>query len=76
MKGLLTGAISRSAQAGRGTGRYLATTLRLMVGVPDYETYLNHMRVNHPDQKPMEYAEFFRERQRARYGGKGRIACC
>jgi uncharacterized short protein YbdD (DUF466 family) len=62
MKGLLTGAISRSAQAGRGTGRYLATTLRLMVGVPDYETYLNHMRVNHPDQKPMEYAEFFRER--------------
>jgi uncharacterized short protein YbdD (DUF466 family) len=61
MKGLLTGAISRSAQAGRGTGRYLATTLRLMVGVPDYETYLNHMRVNHPDQKPMEYAEFFRD---------------
>lgn len=76
MKGLLTGAISRSAQAGRGTGRYLATTLRLMVGVPDYETYLNHMRVNHPDQKPMEYAEFFRERQQARYGGTGRIACC
>ncbi|AWG34979.1 YbdD/YjiX family protein [Alcaligenes aquatilis] len=76
MKGLLTGAISCSAQAGRGTGRYLATTLRLMVGVPDYETYLNHMRVNHPDQKPMEYAEFFRERQQARYGGKGRIACC
>lgn len=76
MKGLLTGAISRSAQAGRGTGRYLATTLRLMVGVPDYETYLTHMRVNHPDQKPMEYAEFFRERQHARYGGKGRIACC
>ena len=64
MKGLLTGAIARGAQAGRGTGRYLATTLRLMVGVPDYETYLTHMRVNHP------------ERQQARYGGKGRIACC
>ncbi len=76
MKGLLTGAIARSTQAGRGTGRYLATTLRLMVGVPNYDTYLEHMRVNHPDEKPMDYATFFRERQQARYGGKGRIACC
>lgn len=76
MKGLFTGALSRSAQAGRDTGRYLATTLRLMVGVPDYDTYLEHMRRNHPEQTPMDYPTFFRERQQARYGGRGRIGCC
>ncbi|KOF52287.1 small protein YjiX [Achromobacter sp. DMS1] len=47
-----------------------------MVGVPDYDTYVAHMRRNHPDQEPMSYEAFFRERQDARYGGKKRIGCC
>ena len=53
-------------------------TARLMVGVPDYETYVAHRRVNHPDQPVMTYKEFFRERQEARYAvGKGRFrGCC
>ncbi|HRL22161.1 YbdD/YjiX family protein [Alcaligenes sp. SDU_A2] len=76
MKGMFSAAMARGSQAGRDTGRYLATTLRLMVGVPDYETYLEHMRRNHPDQTPMDYSAFFRERQQARYGGRGRIGCC
>ncbi|VFR37586.1 COG2879, Hypothetical small protein yjiX [plant metagenome] len=62
-------------QAGR-VGGYLGQTLRLMVGVPDYETYCEHMRLNHPDQEPLSYDAFFRNRQDARYGGKGRIGCC
>lgn len=51
---------------------------RLMVGVPDYEYYVAHMRERHPGQPPMTYAEFFRNRQDARYGGKGRggFRCC
>jgi uncharacterized short protein YbdD (DUF466 family) len=56
-------------------GRYLAQSLRLMVGVPDYGAYLRHMAATHPDQEPMSYEAFFRERQEARYGAKlGR--CC
>jgi uncharacterized short protein YbdD (DUF466 family) len=56
-------------------GRYLAQTLRLMVGLPDYDAYLNHMALTHPEQPPMNYEAFFRDRQNARYGGKvGR--CC
>lgn len=43
----------------------------MMIGVPDYDNYVEHMRVNHPDQTPMTYEEFFRDRQDARYGGKG-----
>ncbi len=57
-------------------GAYLGQTARLMVGLPDYDNYLNHMQLNHPDQVVMSYEEFFRERQDARYGGNGRIAKC
>ena len=55
-----------------------AQTARLMVGVPDYQTYVAHRRGNHPDQPIMTYEEFFRERQEARYAvGKGRFrGCC
>jgi len=56
----------------------VAQTARLMVGVPDYPTYVAHRRANHPDQPIMTYEEFFRERQAARYAvGKGRFrGCC
>ncbi|MFM8466347.1 MAG: YbdD/YjiX family protein [Oxalobacteraceae bacterium] len=57
-------------------GAYLGQTARLMVGLPDYDNYLNHMAANHPDQPVMSYEAFFRERQEARYGGKGKITRC
>ncbi|MFX6759415.1 YbdD/YjiX family protein, partial [Acinetobacter baumannii] len=47
-------------------GRYLGQSLRLMVGLPDYQTYVGHMEGTHPDREPMSYEEFFRERQEAR----------
>ncbi|MBT2324161.1 YbdD/YjiX family protein [Variovorax paradoxus] len=62
-------------EAGRYLARSLGATLRLMVGLPDYDAYLSHMERTHPEQAPMSYEAFFRERQQARYGsGKGR--CC
>jgi uncharacterized short protein YbdD (DUF466 family) len=53
-------------------------TARLMVGVPDYQTYVAHWRSVHPDLPVMNYEAFFRERQAARYAiGKGRFrGCC
>jgi uncharacterized short protein YbdD (DUF466 family) len=53
-------------------------TARLMVGIPDYETYVQHRRTNHPGLPIMTYEEFFVERQEARYAvGKGRFrGCC
>ena len=56
-------------------GRYLTQSLRLMVGVPDYGSYLAHHRATHPEREPMSYEAFFRERQEARYGG-GAGKCC
>ena len=59
-------------------GKYLGQAARMLVGMPDYDTYLAHMQSNHPEQTPMSYEAFFRERQDARYGGgKGRpVRCC
>ncbi len=48
---------------------------RLIIGVPDYDTYVAHVRRNHPERTPMSYEAFFAERQAARYkAGGGR--CC
>jgi uncharacterized short protein YbdD (DUF466 family) len=53
-------------------------TARLMVGIPDYETYVEHRRTFHIGEPIMTYEEFFRERQEARYAiGKGNFkGCC
>lgn len=57
--------------------RHLRQSLRLMVGVPDYEVYVEHMRSAHSGKPIMSYEEFFRERQEARYGRSGKvIRCC
>jgi uncharacterized short protein YbdD (DUF466 family) len=48
---------------------------RSSIGVPDYDTYVAHVREHHPERTPMSYETFFAERQNARYkGGGGR--CC
>lgn len=70
--------ISLGQQIGRVAreqGSYFAQTARLMVGVPDYGTYLAHMKATHPDQEPLSYEAFFINRQEARYG-RGRAGCC
>jgi len=64
-----------NARSVQKASRYLGQTMRLMVGVPDYETYVEHRRATHPDLPVMSYEEFFRDRQDARYKcGKG--GCC
>lgn len=54
----------------------LRRTARLMVGLPDYDAYLRHMRQHHPGDPAMDRVAFFRERQEARYGGKNGGKCC
>ena len=48
---------------------------RLAVGVPDYDSYVAHVRSHHPQREPMSFETFFAERMRRRYdSGSGR--CC
>jgi uncharacterized short protein YbdD (DUF466 family) len=53
-------------------------TARLMIGIPDYENYVEHRKEHHPGEPVMSYKEFFRERQNARYAcGNGKFrGCC
>jgi uncharacterized short protein YbdD (DUF466 family) len=53
-------------------------TARLMIGIPDYETYVQHRKTFHPDEPIMTYEQFFVERQDVRYSvSKDRMkGCC
>jgi uncharacterized short protein YbdD (DUF466 family) len=59
----------------RALWRFLAQTARLIVGVPDYDRYVAHMRRSHPDTPPMSRKAFFVNRLDARYG-RGASRCC
>ncbi|WP_420143328.1 YbdD/YjiX family protein [Sphingobium sp.] len=54
----------------------LRSTARLMVGQSDYDAYRAHMAATHPDAPVMDKVQFFRNRQEARYGGKGGSGRC
>ncbi len=56
-------------------GKYLGRAAKLMIGMPDYDNYVEHMRVNHPDQTPMTYEEFSGAAGRA-LRWKGGARCC
>jgi uncharacterized short protein YbdD (DUF466 family) len=58
--------------------RLAAQTAHLMVGLPDYATYLEHRRRHHPGEPVMSREAFFRACQVRRYspaGGRG-VRCC
>jgi uncharacterized short protein YbdD (DUF466 family) len=67
--------LSRSAPALRDFSRNLARAMRLMVGVPDYDTYVAHVQKAHPERPVMTREQFFRNRQAVRFTGP-RGGCC
>lgn len=56
-----------------------AQSFRLMVGVQDYARYVQHMKIQHPEKKPMTEREFYQYCLNARFpseGGKmGKCPC-
>lgn len=54
----------------------LQQTARLMCGVPDYDTYIRHLKATHPDQAVPTYEQFFEICQTRRFGGTGMQARC
>jgi uncharacterized short protein YbdD (DUF466 family) len=53
----------------------IARGMRAMLGVPDYDRYVKHVRSAHPGHVPMTSAEFARERMESRYNKPG-ARCC
>ena len=54
----------------------LQQSFRLMVGVPDYENYVQHMKHHHPDLTPMDAKTFYRHCVDARYPSSGNMKKC
>lgn len=53
----------------------IAHALRRILGAPDYERYVAHVRDRHPGAEPMSRDEFLRERLASRYSKPG-ARCC
>jgi uncharacterized short protein YbdD (DUF466 family) len=53
----------------------VARVVRTILGVPDYERYVKHMRSHHPSEQPLSRDEFLRERQEDRYSRPGSRCC-
>jgi uncharacterized short protein YbdD (DUF466 family) len=51
-------------------------TARLMVGVPDYDAYVAHVRAKHPEATPLTRAQFVLKVQDARYNSRSGGRCC
>ena len=49
--------------------------IHAIIGAPDYERYVAHVRACHPDRVPMTREEFARERMEARYSRPGSRCC-
>jgi uncharacterized short protein YbdD (DUF466 family) len=53
----------------------IARTLRAVIGVPDYERYLEHCRARHPDLRPMTRDQFAADLLERKYSRPG-TRCC
>ena len=53
----------------------LGRAIRLVLGAPDYERYLAHVRETDPEREPLTRDEFVRERMDNRYSKPG-ARCC
>jgi uncharacterized short protein YbdD (DUF466 family) len=68
----------RALESLRRWYRLAAQSAHLMVGLPDYATYVEHRRRHHPGEPVMSREAFFRGCQERRYApaaGRG-MRCC
>ena len=63
----------RAALVVRLTG--IARIVRAVLGAPDYERYLEHVKNAHPDREPMSCDQFMKDRMNDRYSRPG-TRCC
>ena len=59
----------------RAARRRWAAVLRAIIGAPDYERYVTHMRTRHPGAQLLGPKEFLAVRQRERFERPGGRCC-
>jgi uncharacterized short protein YbdD (DUF466 family) len=55
--------------------RRAAAILRRVIGVPDYDRYVAHVRECHPDREPMTRVQFEESRMHDKYSRPGQRCC-
>lgn len=55
--------------------RQLVRIVRRILGMPDYQAYVAHLRTTHPECPVPSERQYFEEFVRARYSG-GPTRCC
>jgi uncharacterized short protein YbdD (DUF466 family) len=61
----------------RDVTKKVVQTCRLMIGIHDYEYYLDHMRARHPQATPLSREAFYRYCLEARFpGAQGGVSRC
>ena len=53
----------------------VACVVRRVIGVPDYDRYVAHVRAHHPDQEPMSRDDFVQQRMLEKYTKPGGRCC-
>jgi uncharacterized short protein YbdD (DUF466 family) len=53
----------------------LRTIVHRIVGAPDYDVYIAHMRAHHPAETPLPKKQFFQQRLAERYERPGSRCC-
>jgi uncharacterized short protein YbdD (DUF466 family) len=61
---------ARRSMLGARLGR-IAHALHRVLGAPEYERYVEHLRTHHPDVRPLPREEFARQRLAERYEKPG-----
>ena len=58
-----------------GVWRRALRVLRTIIGEPDYDRYVAHMREHHPECTVASHDEFMRQRMESRYTKPGSRCC-
>lgn len=53
----------------------IASLIKRIAGMPEYDRYLAHQREFHPDEKPLTEGEFYNRFVESRYSGAGSRCC-
>lgn len=65
----------KGRRGGEAMGHGVLAAVRRVLGMPDYEAYLAHLRAHHPGCRLPSEKEYFEEFVRAKYSG-GPTRCC
>jgi uncharacterized short protein YbdD (DUF466 family) len=53
----------------------IARTLRVVIGVPDYDRYVDHCEAKHPGSRPMTRDQFAADLLERKYSRPGNRCC-